>query len=272
LLTAALILVVAWAVLLLIFPTLAAWIVGAEDPLPMPGFAFLIYFGLTSVGTAIFVTTSERRLGEFSQPIAAFLRPGGSQRRRIVRGAVLVVIPFLVAAAAFRMLAPSSEPPTESRLQHPTIPGAFEKLQSTARYPSDEAVLAFQTTAGLPDIGLAAAREELVKANMEEGRVLYMKNCRPCHGTKADGAGPMARGFRLKPANFTDPGTIATLVEPYLLWRVRSGGVGLPPVAAPWDSAMPRWENDLSDEQIWKIILAEYDIGAVDPRLPESIE
>ncbi len=64
LLTAALILVVAWAVLLLIFPTLAAWIVGAEDPLPMPGFAFLIYFGLTSVGTAIFVTTSERRLGE----------------------------------------------------------------------------------------------------------------------------------------------------------------------------------------------------------------
>ena len=272
LLTAALTLAVTWVALLLVFPSLAAWITGAQDPLPMPGFAFLIYFGLTAVGVAIFVTTSEARQREFSEPVTAFLRPGGSTRRRAVRRAVLAAIPALAAVVAFRVIAPSSDPPTESRLQHPTLPRAFENLQSTARYPSDEAVRAFQMRAGLDGAALGAARERLVKANMEEGRVLYMKNCRPCHGTKADGAGPMARGFRLKPANFTDPGTIATLVEPYLLWRVRSGGVGLPPVAAPWDSAMPRWESDLSDEQIWKIILAEYDIGAVEPRLPESIE
>jgi mono/diheme cytochrome c family protein len=144
-------------------------------------------------------------------------------------------------------------------------------MKSEARHPSEETLKAFMQATGLSG-PITEAKAALVKANMEEGRVLYMINCRPCHGTKADGIGPMARGFRLKPANFTDPGTIATLVEPYLFWRVRTGGIGLPAVAAPWDSAMPRWESDLSDEQIWKIILAEYDIGAVDPRLPEKME
>jgi len=188
-----------------------------------------------------------------------------------VRTAVLVAIPLIAAYSTFDALALSSEPPTESRLQHPTIPREFESLESEARHPSEETLKAFMETAGLSG-PMTEAKAALVKANMEEGRVLYMINCRPCHGTKADGVGPMARGFRLKPANFTDPGTIATLVEPYLLWRVRTGGIGLPAVAAPWDSAMPRWGGDLSDEQIWKIVLAEYDIGAVEPRLPEAME
>ena len=271
LLTTSITLVAVYFFLALIFPTLAAWIVGAEDPLPIPGFAFLIYFGLTSVGVAIFVTTSEVRLHDFADPIARFLVPGGSSLRRGVRASVLVAVPLLGAYSTFDVLAPSSEPPTESRLQHPTIPGKFENMESEARHPSEETLKAFMQATGLSG-PRSEAQAALVKANMEEGRVLYMINCRPCHGTKADGIGPMARGFRLKPANFTDPGTIATLVEPYLLWRVRTGGIGLPGVAAPWDSAMPRWESDLSDEQMWKIILAEYDIGAVEPRLPETME
>ncbi len=220
---------------------------------------------------AIFVTTSDVRLRDFADPISRFLVPGGSSQRRGTRAAVLIAIPLLGAYSTFDALAPSSEPPTESRLQHPTIPGAYEALESEARHPSEETLNAFMEANGLSG-PMTETKAALVKANLEEGRVLYMINCRPCHGTKADGSGPMARGFRLKPANFTDPGTIATLVEPYLLWRVRTGGIGLPGVGAPWDSAMPRWGNDLSDEQIWKIILAEYDIGAVEPRLPEAME
>ena len=271
LLTASITLLAMYVFLRLVFPTLAAWIVGAEDPLPIPGFAFLIYFGLTSIGVAIFVTTSEGRLRDFADPIERFLLPGGSSLRRRLRVAVLVSVPLIGAISTFDSLAPSSEPPTESRLQHPTIPREFESFESKARHPNEAAVSAFMQATGLGG-PMTAARAALVKANMEEGRVLYMINCRPCHGTKADGGGPMARGFPLKPANFTDPGTIATLVEPYLLWRVLNGGIGLPAVAAPWDSAMPRWRSDLSEEQIWKIILAEYDIGAVEPRLPEGME
>ena len=271
LLTTSVTLALIWLFLVGVFPTLAAWIVGVADPLPIPGFAFLIYFGLTLVGTSLYVTTSEVRLGEFWEPIRHFLAPGGSAARRSVRGAVLTAVPLLGALAVFNALAPSSEPPTESRLQHPALPGAFADLESAARHPAADELEAFRAehATGLPQGEASAA---LVQANLEEGRVLYMMNCRPCHGTKADGAGPMARGFRLRPANFTDPGTIATLVEPYLLWRVREGGIGLPAMAAPWDSAMPRWRADLDDAQIWKIILAEYDLGAVEPRLPESME
>jgi mono/diheme cytochrome c family protein len=105
-----------------------------------------------------------------------------------------------------------------------------------------------------------------------EGTVLYQKNCRPCHGTKADGDGPLARGLRLQPIDFTDPGTIATVVEAYDLWRIHEGALGLPGIATPWNSAMPAWKDELQDEEIWRIIMAEYRIAGVEPRIPEGSE
>ena len=77
-----------------------------------------------------------------------------------------------------------------------------------------------------------------------------------------DGKGPAAPGFNPPPANFTDPTTIAMLQESYLFWRIKKGGVGLPIEGMPWKSAMPRWELELSDEEIWKIIMGEYDGAA----------
>ncbi len=82
----------------------------------------------------------------------------------------------------------------------------------------------------------------------------------------------MARFFRLRPANFRDPGFIATVVEAYAFWRVSEGGPGLPPVATPWDSAMPVWKFDLTEEDRWKVLLAEYAIAGVEPRMPEKME
>jgi len=51
-----------------------------------------------------------------------------------------------------------------------------------------------------------------------------------------------------------------------LFWRIKKGGVGLPIEGAPWKSAMPRWEAELPDEWIWKIILGEYDGAHQSPR------
>ena len=82
----------------------------------------------------------------------------------------------------------------------------------------------------------------------------------------------MARGLRLKPADFQDPGTIGTVVESYAFWRIKEGGRGLPMAASPWDSAMPAWKDELSDEEIWKIVMAEYAIAGREPRKPESHE
>ena len=114
------------------------------------------------------------------------------------------------------------------------------------------------------------ARAALVEKYLFEGRALYAMNCRPCHGDSVSGDGPMADGFKLRPINFTDSGTIETIVEGYTFWRVANGGPGLPTEATPWDSAMPEWKLNLTEEERWKIILAEYDLAEKTARIPES--
>jgi mono/diheme cytochrome c family protein len=113
------------------------------------------------------------------------------------------------------------------------------------------------------------AKAALMEKNLFEGRALYAMNCRPCHGDSVSGDGPMADGFKLRPINFTDNGTIETIVEGYTFWRVTNGGPGLPTEATPWDSAMPQWKFNLTEEERWKIILAEYDLAEKTPRIPE---
>ena len=114
------------------------------------------------------------------------------------------------------------------------------------------------------------ARAALIEKHLFEGRALYAMNCRACHGDSAAGDGPMADGLKLRPINFTDSGTIETIVQGYTFWRVTNGGPGLPTEATPWDSAMPEWKVSLTEEERWKIILAEYDLAQKTPRIPES--
>jgi len=121
---------------------------------------------------------------------------------------------------------------------------------------------------GNPDA--ESARAALLEKRLFQGRTLYAMNCRPCHGDSVAGDGPMADGFKLRPINFTDNGTIETIVEGYTFWRVTNGGPGLPTEATPWDSAMPQWKLNLTEEQRWLIIMAEYDLAQKTPRIPES--
>ena len=114
------------------------------------------------------------------------------------------------------------------------------------------------------------AKAALLEKNLFEGRALYAMNCRACHGDSVAGDGPMADGFKLRPINFTDNGTIETIVEGYTFWRVANGGPGLPTEATPWDSAMPEWKLSLTEAERWKIILAEYDMAGKTPRIPEA--
>lgn len=120
------------------------------------------------------------------------------------------------------------------------------------------------------EISRETGKAALMEKNLFEGRALYAMNCRPCHGDSVAGDGPMADGFKLRPIDFTDNGTIETIVEGYTFWRVANGGPGLPTEATPWDSAMPEWKLSLTEEQRWKIILAEYNLAQKTPRIPEG--
>ncbi len=237
------------------FPYLTMVVTGSGHLVPVPRTVMAMFMILAIVGALVYISTSDEKLEEFTGPLLAFLRGdregGWSAWVKVVRVASLVAIPILVGGFVYSQAKPTVASPTALRIQHPTIPGAFERLTNPFRNPDGT----------VKDMKL-----------LEEGRVLYQKNCRPCHGTAAGGDGPMGWGFRLKPADFRDPGTIATLVEAYLFWRIKEGGPGLPPEASPWDSAMPSWKNELTDEEIWKIILAEYDTAGVEPRKPEKLE
>lgn len=246
-------LAVVWLILEYALPWLAMWVAGRARPLPVPAAARLIYLLLAVVGALVHVTINDDSIREFLRPIVAFLHGPDptAPRARLVRATrliVLVAVPLTVAGFVYARAVPRVESPTILRIQHPTIPGVYERLKNPFREAKDR------------------------EAALAEGRVIFQINCRPCHGDSADGAGPMARGFRLRPANFTDPGTIATVVEAYAFWRVTEGGPGLPPEATPWDSAMPIWRRDLSDEQKWKAVMAAYDLADVEPRKPEKLE
>lgn len=263
-------LVAVYLVVKFVIPVVSMWITGWPYPLIVPTTLTVIYMLLAAIGLTIYITMSEENMREFSDPIRRFLRGGKTGAMAIARLLTLAAIPLLAGWVAFDRVAPKVQSPTGIRIQHPTIPGQYEKLINPYRDPSEELVSAFIQKEGL-QVSVEEGRERLIHQAMAEGRGLYQKNCRPCHGSKADGNGPMAPGYRLRPANFRDPGTISTVVEAYAFWRIKEGGRGLPKESTPWDSVMPRWKDELTDDEIWKIILAEYNTADVEPRKPEKL-
>jgi hypothetical protein len=147
-----------------------------------------------------------------------------------------------------------------------------DKYENTIGFIPTEPMQAFLKDLKAGNINKETARRALIEKYLFEGRILYAMNCRPCHGDSVSGDGPMADGFKLRPINFTDNGTIETIVEGYTFWRVSNGGPGLPSEATPWDSAMPIWKTDLPEEYRWRILLAEYDLAQKTPRQPEKTE
>lgn len=101
--------------------------------------------------------------------------------------------------------------------------------------------------------------------NLSSGERLYDINCSPCHGGNLDGDGPEAKGFFPSPANLIGLVSIVKPPQSYLFWRIKEGGPGLPKEMRPWDSAMPVWKEELTDEEIWKIIMYIYEASGEIP-------
>jgi len=207
---------------------------------PLPMSLIWLYLFLTTVGIVVYGTLSGESTEALLGPIFRFLSGEGlNGAAKYARLAVLVLVPLLVGWETYSDLAPSSQPPAENRTIHPAPPGEF--------------------------VGLANPVPNTPE-NVMMGKGLFSAFCSPCHGPKFNGNGPASDGFIPPPANFVDPGTIAQLQESYLFWRIKKGGVGLNVEGHPWKSAMPRWEVELPDEWIWKIIMAEYAGSGQKPR------
>ena len=219
----------------------------------VPASVVLQYMLTVLVGVLIYVSDNEARWTQFREPLRAVLV---EQRLKPVRWSLLTVVPALVAWVTYGQVATRVEAPPSLRSIHPAPP-----TEITFRGQS-------MTLAGLEN-PLRAARDSFA-AFVALGGEIYNRNCLACHGDHLDGQGHFASAFNPLPANFQDNGTIAQLTESFVFWRIAKGGPGLPREGAPLNSAMPKWEDFLTEREIWAVILFLYERTGWEPRRWET--
>lgn len=218
----------------------------------------LLYFYMMIVGFSVFfyIISDTQLLQEFLKPIRSLIIEDKNilreERKKEIRILILGFIPFLVAIITFLNVSVSVQPPAELRSIHPAPPLQIMFKDKPVRIQGLKNPLR-------PDM---ANFDKYV----EEGAVVYFENCFYCHGDNLDGNGHFTEALNPRPANFSDTGTIAQLQESYIFWRISKGGRGLPAEGTPWNSSMPAWENVLTEEDIWKVIIYIYEATGTEPR------
>jgi mono/diheme cytochrome c family protein len=240
------VLVVAYAVIKLGIPYIPP-LLGASSA-PVPSSVVLQYMLTVLVGVLLYVSDNEQRWRDFKAPLhATLVQP----ERKVVRVLVLVALPLLVGFMTYDSVRPKIAAPAGLRSVHPAPP-------SSISFRGEPIVLdGLENPLRTP--------ETLAGAN-ETGKAIYYRNCMPCHGDYLDGQGHFASGFAPTPLPLRGGGTIAQLTESYVFWRIAKGGPGLPREGAPWNSAMPAWEDFLTQEEIWAVTIFLYEQSGASPR------
>jgi mono/diheme cytochrome c family protein len=194
----------------------------------------------------LFVSANEAAWNEFKTPLINLMVNRHSFGVIVLRFVILIALPVLAGVITFFQIQTTVSAPPELRSIHPADPGVIT-------VSGEQFVLqGLRSPLRAPDGSVA-------QADLEAGRDIYIRNCMYCHGDALDGNGMFADGLKPRPANFTDPGTIAQLSESYVFWRVAKGGPGLPVEGKPWNSAMPAWEDELTVTEMWQVIAYLYE-------------
>jgi mono/diheme cytochrome c family protein len=218
----------------------------------VPKSVVLQYMATVLVGVLIWVSDDEARWTRFKEPLHAALV---ERRLRPVRNALLVAVPVLVGLLTYGQVKATVAAPPNLRSIHPAPPTEITFHGKT------------MTLSGLENP--LRAQGDMAQ-HLAEGRRVYYQNCLPCHGDHLDGQGHYASGFNPIPLNFQDNGTIAQLTESFVFWRIAKGGPGLPREGTPWNSAMPSWEDFLTEDEIWSVVLFLYEQTGWKPRTWEK--
>jgi mono/diheme cytochrome c family protein len=79
------------------------------------------------------------------------------------------------------------------------------------------------------------------------GGPLYVTHCAKCHGESGLGNGELAYVLTPSPALLAYTIQQPIAIDQYLLWSISEGG-------KQFDTAMPSFKNELTQEQIWQIV------------------
>ena len=220
---------------------------------PAPNTVVFQYMLTIALGVLLWVSDSEERWRAFKRPMHRVMV---DDSRKPIRLAALVLLPALVAFIAYGQARPSLAAPPSFRAIHPAPPGSISFQGRAMELTGLENPL--------------RSRGDLAQ-HYEEGKRVYYQNCLACHGDLLDGAGHYASALNPAPASFQDVGTIQQLTESYVFWRIAKGGVGLPNEGGPWNSAMPAWEEYLTEDEIWAVVIFLYQQADKTPRTWEEV-
>lgn len=220
---------------------------------PVPGSLITMYMFFIIVTTLLAMTFTDEGAKELFAPIKALVE---DPSRKTVRNIVFVIAPLAAAYFAYTGAKPASRPAAQLRAAHPTPPSVVKAYGNA------------YNLATLENPFRKAQKENPAefKALVDEGGGIYFRNCFFCHGDKLDGKGHYAQALDPLPLPFQGKDTIAQLQESYVFWRIVKGGPGLPREGGPALSSMPAWEEMLTEEEVWKVILFIYDYTGNTPR------
>jgi|TARA_B100002003_G_scaffold140331_1_gene129817 mono/diheme cytochrome c family protein len=211
----------------------------------IPKSVFTFYVIVIVAGLILFITATTKNQQSAWGTIENLLT---NDKQKFLRWFIMLLIPLVVAVYTGISLIPSNQAPIALRVIHPAPPGTIDLKGKSINLR--EAVNPFRK--------LEKEDPDAFAEHVETGRRVYYENCHYCHGDFLDGKGPFANALDPKPANFQDIGTIAQLQESYVFWRIAKGGPGLPNESMPWQTAMPAWENFISEDEIWEVTLFLY--------------
>jgi mono/diheme cytochrome c family protein len=220
---------------------------------PVPGSVVTLYMAIVGAALFAYVSSSKERWESFSGPIVRLVT---DQRRRLMLVGILLLVPMLAALNVYLKMNVPLEAPSFGRTVHPAPPDRITVHENDVDL----------VTAHNPYRELETEDPEEFARHVENGRRVYFESCFYCHGDSMGGDGMFAHALNPIPTNFNDPGVLPMLQESFLFWRIAKGGPGMPEEGGPWDSAMPAWENFLTEEEMWDVILFLYDFNDYRPR------
>ncbi len=236
----------AWAFVVWGVPHLPP-LLGVESA-PVPSSVVWQYMLTVALAVALYVSADEERWRRFRAPVRTLLV---DPDLGLLRAGVLVAAMAVVGWGAYNTVKPSYGAPAALRSVHPAPPDQIEFRDETMVLSEMENPL----------------REEGdLQEHVERGATVYVENCVPCHGDRLDGAGHFAAAFNPTPIDLTSGGNLPQLSESFVFWRIAKGGPGLPAEGTPWNSAMPAWEDVLTEREIWSVILYLYERTGFTPR------
>ncbi len=243
---------------------------------PIPFSVRAMYGTVSLIAVFMWVSSNEEDWRKFKQPIMNVL-DAATPLHKFLRMAWLVVLPIIFWGFSYSSFLPNLDEPIELRTVHPAPPAStkvhgktfvLQTSQNPYRVNPEGKYDQEYTNAHIVEQGMGRLmkpeanpwdqKAEGYLKYAREGGEIFFQNCHFCHGDNLNGRGLHAFAFNPIPANFTDPGTIAQLQETFIFWRVSKGGIGLPREGFPWASVMPPWEQHLTTDEIWKVILFEY--------------